>query len=225
METMGISQQTVDLDTLSVESVLEYGPVVAQHKLWNELGISEIIDRTGVKGGGRVPLSALVEIQVIHRNCEPRSREATARWYPKTALPYMLKIPPRKIYSRILQRSLGYLQPKRTIPMQVEIYEHIREKISIELTRVDIDVTAVHFEGNKCVLAAFEYSPPKQRGKKQIVVSVAVDQNGIPLTHHSISRQQSVHENSEKDGPYTQNSFLYREIYASRGLRCRNSRK
>lgn len=48
---------------------------------------------------------------------------------------------------------------------------------------MDIDVTAVHFEGDKCILAMFGYSPPKQRGKKQIVASIAVDQNEIPLTH------------------------------------------
>jgi transposase len=67
--------------------------------------------------------------------------------------------------------------------MQVEIYNRIKEVLEIEPTRVDIDLTAVHFEGNKCIMAKFGYSPPKQQGKKQIVVSVAVDQNGIPLTH------------------------------------------
>jgi transposase len=67
--------------------------------------------------------------------------------------------------------------------MQIEIYNRIKEEYEIEPTRADIDITAVHFEGNKCVIAEFGYSPPKQRGKKQIVVCVAVDQYGIPMTH------------------------------------------
>lgn len=183
MEMMGYPRPVVDLNALCVESVLEYGPVLAQHSVWEKLEIPEIIDRIGLRVGGEVPLSKLVEIQVIHRNCEPGSREKTARWYPKTVLPLLLGVPVNKIYSRILLRSLDYLQPKYTTPMQVEIYNNVKEFIGIEPERVDIDITAVHFEGDRCILAEFGYSPPDQRGKKQIVVSVAVDQNGIPLTH------------------------------------------
>jgi transposase len=174
---------TVQIEDMAIENVEEYGPVVAQHCIWERLEISEIINRFGLRVGGNVPLGTLTEIQVIHRNCDPGSREKTARWYPKTALPYILKVPMKRIYSRILLRSLDYLQPKYTVPMQIEIYNRIKEEYEIEPTRADIDITAVHFEGNKCVIAEFGYSPPKQRGKKQIVVCVAVDQYGIPMTH------------------------------------------
>lgn len=174
---------TVHIEDIAIKDVEEYGPVVAQHSIWERLGITEIINRFGLRVGGNVSLGTLTEIQVIHRNCDPGSREKTARWYPKTALPYILKVPPKSIYSRILLRSLDYLQPKYTLPMQIEIYNRIKAEYSIEPTRADIDITAVHFEGNKCVIAEFGYSPPKQRGKRQIVVCVAVDQNGIPMTH------------------------------------------
>lgn len=183
LEIMGHSNHMVDVDTLCIDSVLEYGPILAQHRIWERLGASEIIDNIGLRVGGKVPLSKLVEIQTIHRNCNPGSREATERWYPKTALPVILKVPITQIYSRLLLRSLDYLQPKYTVPMQVEFYNRIKELLGVEPTRVDIDLTAVHFEGNNCILAMFGYSPPDQRGKKQIVVSIAVDQNGIPLTH------------------------------------------
>jgi transposase len=168
---------------MSIENVQEYGSVVAQHSVWETLGISEIIDRIGLRVGGNVPLSKLVEIQTIHRNCDPGSREAAERWYPKTALPIILKVPISQIYSRILLRSLDYLQPKYTVPMQIEIYKKITDAYGIEPTRVDIDLTSVHFEGDNCILAMFGYNPPGQGGRKQIVVSIAVDQHGIPLTH------------------------------------------
>jgi len=183
LRVLGIQIELFRFDTISIENVQEYGTVVAQHSIWETLGISEIIDRIGLRVGGTVPLSRLVEIQTIHRNCDPGSREAAERWYPKTALPILLNVPVSQIYSRILLRSLDYLQPKYTVPMQVEIYKKITEMYGINPTRVDIDLTAVHFEGDNCILAEFGYSPPGQRGKKQIVVSIAVDQNGIPLTH------------------------------------------
>ncbi len=179
----GYEEDLVPIASLEISDVQDYGDVIVQHCIWEKLGISEIIDRIGLRVGGKVPLGKLAEIQVIHRNCDPGSREKTARWYSKTALPIVLKVPPTRVYSRLLLRSLEYLQPKYTVQMQREIYNRIRETVGIQPSRVDIDTTAVHFEGNKCVIAKFGWSPPDQRGKRQIVVSVAVDQNGIPLTH------------------------------------------
>lgn len=179
----GYTLPTVCLEDLIVDGVYEYGTVVAQHRIWEKLDISEIIDRIGLRVGGKIPLGKLVEIQVVHRNCDPGSRGATARWYPKTALPILLNVPISQIYSRILLRSLDYLQPKYTVPMQIEIYKKITDAYGIEPTRVDIDLTSVHFEGDNCILAMFGYNPPGQGGRKQIVVSIAVDQHGIPLTH------------------------------------------
>jgi transposase len=173
---------TVSLEEIDIVQALDYGELYALHTLWNKLTIPDIIQKHTIKGGGK-DLAQFVEILTIHRICEPGSREQTARWYPKTYLPFLLKLEPKKVYPRVLLRSLEYLQPERTRKIEKEIYAGIKREFNFETSRVDVDLTSVYFEGEDCILAEFGYNRDGKKDKLQIVVGLAVDQKGFLLTH------------------------------------------
>lgn len=173
---------TVSLEEIDIVQALDYGEVYALHTLWNKLNIPDIIQRNTIKGGGK-DLAQFTEILTVHRICQPGSREQTAKWYPKTYLPFLLKLEPKKVYPRVLLRSLEYLQPERTRKIKKEIYAGIKREFDFETSRVDMDLTSVYFEGEDCILAEFGYNRDGKKDKLQIVAGLAVDQKGFLLTH------------------------------------------
>ena len=173
---------TLSLDDINLLRALDYGDVFLFHQLWSRLAISDTIERCTIKGGG-VSLSKLTEILVINRLCDPGSREWAAKWYKTTYLPFLLELPPKKVNARTLLRALEYLQPERTRPIEKDIYDEVRRLFGIEPSRVDIDLTSVYFEGKECLIAEFGYSRDGKNDKMQVVVGLAVDQQGFLLTH------------------------------------------
>lgn len=180
--TLGYPLPTTSIENIDIPQVLEFGEVRLFHTIWNRLNISPIIQKHTTKGGGK-DLALFAEILAIHRICEPGSREKAAKWYPRTYLPILLELPPKKVYPRVLLRTLTYLQPKRTRKIERDIYGRIKEEFNIQTSRVDVDITSVYFEGEDCILAEFGYSRDGKKNKVQIVVGVAVDQEGFMLTH------------------------------------------
>lgn len=183
----GYDSDLMPVTELSVPNLEDYGDIAAQHQVFQELGIVEIINKYTYKGGGTLDVGRLTEIMAINRNSDPCSRRKIPTWYANTALPILLDIKPDELYGRILLRALTYLQEKSTISIQREIYDKIKRVFGYEPTKVYYDITSTYFEGTCCSLAKHGFSSDKRRDKLQIVLGLVVDQEGILITH-------SVHE-------------------------------
>lgn len=178
----GYKLDQIGLNQIDIPQALEFGEVFLFHTIWERLNLSEIIQQYTLKGGGK-ELALFTEVLTIHRLCEPGSRERTAVWYPGTYLPLLLNLAPNKVYARVLLRSLNYLQPDCTRKIEKDLYANIKKEFKIETSRIDIDLTSTYFEGEECLLAEFGYSRDGKRDKLQIVVGLAVDNEGFLLTH------------------------------------------
>jgi transposase len=167
---------------ISVEKVYEYGRELALHKLCEEIDFINIINHHGYKGGGP-ELGKIVEAMAIARNCDPFSYFQLHEWYSRSKLPFFLKLPSEELTYDVAIRALDYLQPENTIPMQVALYENIRQVHGYECDRLDIDLTSTYFEGQECVLAEYGHPRGHSSDKLQIVIAFVVDQKGVLVTH------------------------------------------
>jgi len=170
------------ISTFEIGDVFGYGQELALHKVCEEIDFINIINRHGYKGGGP-ELGKIVEIMAIARNCDPCSYFQVSDWYSRSYLPFFLKLQQEEFTYNVAIRALDYLQPENTIPMQVSLYEKIRNVYGYECERLDIDLTSTYFEGEDCVLAEFGHPRGHTKDKLQIVVAFVVDQKGVIVTH------------------------------------------
>lgn len=164
-----------------VAEVYTYGQELALHKVCEEIELVSVVEDFGLKGGGP-DLGKVVEIMAIARNCDPCSCLQIPEWYSRSILPFFLRLPPSELTYWVVIRALDYLQPERTIPMQVALYENIRKVYGYGCERLDIDITSTYFEGDECVLAEFGYTRDHRSDRPQIVVAFVVDQKGVLVT-------------------------------------------
>lgn len=183
LEKLGYGKPLFSIEQIGVNRALDYGDVLAQWILAQDLGIPRIIDEHTTKGGGKLRVGELAIIMAINRNSEPCSRLKLPRWYEKTALPLLTEIKPEELKEHTLLRTLDYLQEKRTRDIQKEIYIRIKQRFGIETGRVYYDLTSTYFEGTNCKLAEHGYSRDRRPDKLQIVLGLAVDRQGILITH------------------------------------------
>lgn len=180
---LGYKESRYLIDDIGINEVLDFGDVAAQHKIFEKLGICEIINISTTKGGGKIDVGRLAEIMAINRNCNPCSRRKLPSWFETTVLPILLNIKPSEVNDKLFLRAFHYLQEETTILIQKEIYEKISQVYHIKTEKVYYDITSSYFEGNNCILAKFGYNRDGIKGKVQIVVGLVVNQDGILITH------------------------------------------
>ena len=180
---LGYKESLYLIDDISIKEVLDFGDIAAQHKIFEKLGICEIINKYSTKGGGTIDVGRLAEIMAINRNCDPCSRRKLPSWFETTVLPILLNIKPSVVNDKLFLRTFPYLQEKTTIPIQKEIYDKITETFSIKTEKTYYDITSSYFEGKSCPIAKYGYNRDEIKGKVQIVMGLVVDQNGILITH------------------------------------------
>lgn len=170
------------LTALTVEEVYDYGRPLAFHKVCEEIDLANTIDAFAQKGGGP-SLGKVVEAMAISRNCDPFSYFQFPEWYARSGLSFFLSLPPSDLTYHATLNALDYLQPEKTVPMQVAIYDNIRKAYGYECTRLDIDITSTYFEGDECILAEYGYSRDHRPDRSQIVIAFVIDQKGVLVTH------------------------------------------
>lgn len=183
LEKQGYGKALFSVGQINVNQVLDFGDVLAQWIIAQELGIPEIIDEHATKGGGSLGVGELATIMAINRNSEPCSRLKLPRWYSRTSLPLITGINPEELKENTLLRTLNYLQEERTRRIQKDVYERIKKTYGVKPGKVYYDVTSTYFEGTRCPLARHGHSRDRRPDKLQIVLGIAVDQQGILITH------------------------------------------
>jgi transposase len=180
---LGYKESRYLIDDIGINEVLDFGDIAVQHKIFEKLGICDIINAHSAKGGGKIDVGRLSEIMAINRNCDPCSRRKLPSWFETTVLPILLNIKPSEVNDKLFLRAFHYLQEETTIPIQKEIYDKITQVYKIKTEKVYYDITSSYFEGNTCSLAEFGYNRDGVKGKVQIVIGLVVNQDGILITH------------------------------------------
>ncbi len=163
-----------EMRTLGVK---EFGPIWACRQLWEELGLDHLL--AGLPQSAGVPLEEAVFRLVSNRLIDPQSKLAVSEWQEQVSWP---SGKPALAYEQLL-RAMDLLHPHRQ-GIEDAVFSKVTELFSLPLNLVFYDLTSVYFEGDGVSpLAEYGYSRDHREDRAQVVVGLAVTQEGIPITH------------------------------------------
>jgi transposase len=172
----------VDASAVRVENSRQFGGPWLALELINKLGLAEFFARVMPRGRESVPWSASALILIVARLCQPSSElHASEQWYPQTALPELLGVPPSRVDDNRLYRALDQLLLRKE-QLEVHLKHRLGELFELEYDLLLYDVTSTYFEGRASFpLAARGYSRDQRPDCKQVCIGLVVSRCGMPL--------------------------------------------
>lgn len=173
----------VNAAAVRVENCRQFGGPWLALELIRRLQLDEFLRRVLPRGPERVPWSLTALILIIARLCEPSSELFLAeQWYPRTALPDLLGVPPRSIDDNRLYRALDQLLPHKPA-LEQHLKQRLGELFGLEYDLLLYDVTSTYFEGQAQAnpLAQRGYSRDQRPDCKQVCIALVVSRCGMPL--------------------------------------------
>lgn len=172
-----------------------WGPVLVVRRLFDELGLWEILDGLGGRVRGEVPFADRVFVLLANRLVRPKSEHGLAswletdfvcdrqgrRWLPLWKAHQRVRVDFRQLHA--WYRTLDRLERAKS-DIEVSLYHRLRDLFSIKPDLVLYDITSTYFEGaGPEGLAKHGYSRDQRRRNVQVIVGVVMVA-GWPITHH-----------------------------------------
>lgn len=183
----------VNLSSVRVERVREFGKVYIALALWRRLGLNSFFEEHTRQGHERIDWATVASILSVGRFCAQSSELALSEnWYAHTALDELIGVTPADVYDNRLYRGLDEL-----LPLREELFGHLRERYrSMFGSRFEFllyDVTSSYFEG-QCLRnpqAQRGYSRDKRPDCKQVCIGLVVTPEGLPLAYEVFAGNRS----------------------------------
>lgn len=171
--------QIVDPGSVTCIGSWDYLELAVFHELWEKVEIGSIIR----PNHGDIELAKLLEILVLNRVCRPSSKLGVTRWYGKTALDQILRVPQGSVSESRLYRCLTPIEGHHT-RMERHIFSTlIQTKTSAPLPLYFYDLSSSYFEGRGVTLGAFnENSKDHRPDRLQVVLGLLINERGIPFS-------------------------------------------
>ena len=198
-------QKFVKPGEIKGEESLTWGTVLVARKLWNDLGLSEIIRRNCAKGKeSEIEESAFVLVASSFVNpssehglswwldksfvCDSKGRRFLPQWKDNVTKENRVRVEwsQLQMWYRTLDRLL---KVKKEI--EKDIYLNLRNLFGLKVDIVFYDITSLYFEGEGPEgLAEFGKSKDGKNRNKQILLGVVMA-SGWPVAHHVFSGNTS----------------------------------
>lgn len=173
----------VNVAALRVERSRRFGDVWLGWKLWQALGLDQLLERLLPKGREQVPWATMAAVLVLARLCEPSSELHIAEdWFRRTALDDLLALPEHKVNDDRCYRALDQLL-RHQETLQIHLKERLGTLFHLDYDLLLYDVTSTYFEGEAAgnTLAARGYSRDHRGDCKQVCIGLVVTRDGYPL--------------------------------------------
>lgn len=153
-------------------------------RLWEETGCRRVLESLLTARRFEFPVERAVFLEVLHRLVRPGSDRAGYDWREDYGIEGSEALDLHHAY-----RAMAWLgeplneEPARTVKDLVEerLFERRRDLFTA-LELVFFDTTSIYFEGEGGeTLGRFGYSKDHRPDRKQMIVGVVLDQEGIPL--------------------------------------------
>ena len=178
----------IHLGEMEIRAVREYGVTLVAHHLWRQLGLDDLLG--GIAQSKSAPVSEAVFRMVVNRLCDPTSKLGLVDWTDVRGNPHrgwqgQVQWPSgnQALDHNHYLRSMDRLHPHR---QQIEdrLFVRLTDLFSLPLQLVFYDLTSTYFEGDGvCELAEYGYSRDHRGDRAQVVVGLAITQEGLPITH------------------------------------------
>ena len=154
-------------------------------RLWEEIGCRSIFEQLLADRHFEFPVERAIFLEVLHRLMSPGSDRAGLDWRSDYQIPGAEALDLHHAYRAMawLGSSLDDSDKRRTVKDLVEerLFDRKRDLFS-SLELVFFDTTSIYFEGEGGeTLGQYDYSKDHRPDRKQMVVGVVLDQEGVPL--------------------------------------------
>jgi transposase len=163
-----------------VEEAREAGAVHVGHRMWERLGLSEVLQAAGLPERACL----LSEVMTLNRLIFPLSEHATPDWIRRTALADILGTEFGAPNSQALYRNLDRLHPNRE-RIEAELAEREKNLFNLDDTLYLYDLTSTYFEGQAAdnAQAHLGHARDKRSDCKQVLIGLVLDREGFPKAH------------------------------------------
>jgi transposase len=172
-------------EDIEILESLEHGTILLWRKLWEELGLSDIIERQVCSKEKQVALEVgkYIELMVVNRCVDPLSKLGASRWVERTCYKAMKGYADLSLDVNHFYRSMDYfLRHKDEI--ELAIFKRLRNLFSINVKLTFYDITSSYFYSDNCPIGENGYSRDKRPDLEQIVIGVVTSFEGYPIKHY-----------------------------------------
>jgi len=181
----------IGLDKEETEYLRRYkfAAPLAIHQIAEEIRLIETINRHTKKREQGFSVGEYLHIITLNRALYPRSKRGIRRWYERTILPFILRIPPEKLTSQAFWEHMEYLNEEAIEQIEKELSSRIIELYDLNTECLFYDITNFYtfiheHEGNE--LPKKGKSKAKRFDLNQINLALLVTKDGgIPLMHQT----------------------------------------
>jgi transposase len=181
--------QGLDKEHTEYHCRYQFAAPLALHQIAEEIKLIETINRHTNKREQGFSVGEYLHIITLNRALYPRSKRGIRRWYERTILPFILRIPPEKLTSQAFWDHMEYLSEEAIERIEKELSSRIIELYDINTECLLYDITNFYtfiqeHEGNE--LPKKGKSKAKRFDLNQINLALLVTKDGgIPLMHQS----------------------------------------
>ena len=181
----GSRWERVDIGSVQVERVREFGQVYLALALWRRLGLDKLLGELIEVGREMVDWATVACVLVVARFCAIRSELGIAEeWYAKTALEDLLGVEKARINDDRLYRGLDALARQKE-RLCAHLIERYKDWFGGRMEFLLYDVTSTFFEGSagRNAKAARGYSRDQRSDCKQVCIGLVCTPEGLPLSY------------------------------------------
>lgn len=175
----------VILSSLSLRNARRFGDCWLGCRLWEELGLGDFWRRMLCGYRGAIRWEKVIELLAVNRLIAPRSELFIhEKWYPQTAMGFLLGVDARVADEDRLYRALD-----RMLPFKEELQKHLTERwqnlFGIKIEVLLYDLTSTYFEGQAAAIPKAQrgYSRDHRGDCKQVLLALIVTPGGFPLSY------------------------------------------
>ena len=167
----------------------QFAAPLALHQIAEEIKLIETINKHTKKREHGFSVGEYLHIITLNRALYPRSKKGIRRWYERTILPSILRIPPEKLTSQAFWDHMEYLNEEEIERIEKELSSRIIELYNLNTECLLYDITNFYtfiqeHEGNE--LPKKGKSKAKRFDLNQINLALLVTkEDGIPLMHQT----------------------------------------
>lgn len=175
----------VDVRSVRVERVREFGEVYLALALWRRLGLHTLLNELIPSGREEVPWERIACLLTVARFCaQPSELGVAERWYARTALEDLLGVSWDKINDDRLYRGLDELHAHKE-QLTAHLLKRYQSWFGVGFEFLIYDVTSTFFEGQAKgnTKAARGYSRDRRPDCKQVCIGLVVSPEGLPLAY------------------------------------------
>ena len=163
---------------------LEYGSIIFWRKLWDKMGLCQMIKSQFRQKKMRIKLEAekYIEMMVVNRCVDPLSKLGATRWIAGTCYKAMKGYNELSLDVEYFYRSMDYLLAIKD-ELEFALFEKMKTLFSINVKLTFYDITSTFFHSTNCPISANGHSRDSRPDLEQIVIGVVTSYEGYPIKH------------------------------------------